>query len=166
MTLALAMLQHASKKVPVFLHPGQGKMEEWGRIYSKEAKMGTIPVYSAWELNERMYGRLQGLNKDETAKQYGAEQVKIWRRSFDVAPPDGESLQMTAQRALPYFQKEVLPRLLKGENVLVCAHGNSLRAIIMDLDRLDREQVVGLELPTGEPIVYQFEQGTHSRYTS
>jgi 2,3-bisphosphoglycerate-dependent phosphoglycerate mutase len=159
MTLALAMLQHASKKVPVFLHPGQGKPDEWGRIYSEEAKKKTIPVYSAWELNERYYGQLQGLNKSETAKKYGPEQVQIWRRSFDAAPPGGESLEMTAKRAWPYFQKEILPRLLRNENILICAHGNSLRAIVMHLDGLSKEQVVKLELPTGEPRIYQCEGG-------
>jgi 2,3-bisphosphoglycerate-dependent phosphoglycerate mutase len=163
LTLALAMLQHASRKVPVFLHPGQGKMEEWGQIYSEETKKMMIPVYSAWELNERMYGRLQGLNKTETAKQFGVEQVQIWRRSFDTAPPGGESLAMTAERALPYFKKEILPRLVRNENILICAHGNSLRAIVMNLDGLNKDQVVKLELPTGEPIVYQFERGHHHR---
>jgi 2,3-bisphosphoglycerate-dependent phosphoglycerate mutase len=159
MTLALAMLQHASQKVPVFLHPGQGKLEEWGRIYSEEVKRQTIPVYCAWELNERMYGQLQGLNKSEMAKKYGPEQVQIWRRSFDVAPPGGESLEMTAQRAWPFFTKEILPRLHRGENILICAHGNSLRSIVMHLDQLSKEEVVNLELPTGKPLVYQCEGG-------
>ncbi len=163
MTLALAMLQHVSKKVPVFLHPGQGKIEQWGQIYSEETKKTTVPVYSAWELNERMYGQLQGLNKAETAKTYGAEQVQIWRRSFDTAPPGGESLAMTAERALPYYKKEIEPRLQRKENILICAHGNSLRAIVMHLDGLTKEQVVKLELATGEPIVYQFENGRHER---
>ena len=163
MTLALAMLQHSSKKVPVFLHPGQGKLEEWGRIYSDETKRATIPVHMAWELNERMYGELQGLNKAETAKKFGTEQVHQWRRSFDIAPPGGESLAMTAQRALPYFKSVILPRLQNNENVLICAHGNSQRAIVMDLDHLSKEQVIKLELATGLPIVYQFERKGHER---
>ena len=163
MTLSLAMLQHSSQKVPVFLHPGQGKMEEWGKIYSEETKAKTIPVYMAWELNERMYGELQGLNKAETAKKFGDHQVHIWRRSFDVPPPGGESLAMTAERALPYFKKMILPRLQKGENVLICAHGNSQRAIVMDLDHLSKEEVIKLELATGKPIIYQFEQSRHER---
>ncbi|MBF8263047.1 MAG: hypothetical protein HW387_712 [Parachlamydiales bacterium] len=163
MTLALAMLQHASQKVPVFQHPGEGKRGEWAKIFGEEAKKTTIPVYMAWELNERMYGDLQGLNKAETAQQFGAEQVQIWRRSFDVAPPHGESLAMTAQRAVPYFNKEIRPRLQRGENVFICAHGNSLRAIIMDLDHLNKDQVVKLELATGEPVVYQFEKNAHER---
>jgi len=163
MTLSLAMLQHSTKKVPVFLHPGQGKLEEWGQIYSEETKRTTVSVHMAWELNERMYGQLQGLNKAETAKKFGAEQVQIWRRSFDVAPPGGESLAMTAQRALPYFKRVILPRLQSNENILICAHGNSLRAIVMDLDGLTKEQVIKLELATGQPIVYEFHKSGHAR---
>ena len=159
MTVALALLHHSSGKIPVFQHPGTGKLEEWGQIYSEEAKKGTIPVYMAWELNERMYGRLQGLDKAETAREYGDEQVHIWRRSFDTAPPDGESLAMTAARSLPYFQKHIVPHLEKGESVFVAAHGNSLRAIVMHLDRLKKEEVVQLEIATGEPLIYTFEKG-------
>ncbi len=163
MTLALVMLEHKGKKVPVFRHPGQGKLEEWGQIYSEDTKKKVVMVYPAWELNERMYGRLQGLNKAETAEKFGAEQVQIWRRSYDVAPPDGESLEMTAKRTIPYFEAKILPHLKKGENVMICAHGNSLRSIIMNLDRLTKEQVVKLELPTGDPIIYQFEGNRHDR---
>ena len=159
MTLVLALLHHTSGKVPVFQHPGEGKLEAWGQVYSEEAKKGTIPVYQAWELNERMYGHLQGLNKAETAKKFGEEQVQIWRRSFDTAPPEGESLAMTAQRTLPYFQKKIIPHLERGESVFVCAHGNSLRSIVMHLDGLSKEEVLGLELPTGAPLIYTFEKG-------
>jgi 2,3-bisphosphoglycerate-dependent phosphoglycerate mutase len=163
MTLALAMLQHDSKKTPVFHHTGQGKLEEWGHIYSEEAQKSTVPVYMAWELNERMYGELQGLNKAETAKQYGADQVQLWRRSFDVPPPKGESLEMTAKRTLPFFEEKILPRLKRGENVLITAHGNSLRSIVMELDRLSKEEVLKLELPTGGTLVYLFEGNRHAR---
>ncbi len=163
MTVVLAMNEHSSGKVPVFQHPHEGKMETWGEIYSAEAKAQTIPVYRAWELNERMYGKLQGLNKAETAKKYGAEQVQIWRRSYDIAPPEGESLAMTAARTLPYFQKRVVPRLQEGKNVFIAAHGNSLRSILMDLDRLSPEEVVRLELATGEPLVYTYAKGKWSR---
>lgn len=163
MTVPLALLHHKSGKIPVFLHPGEGKMETWGQIYSEEAKKKTIPVHIAWELNERMYGRLQGLNKTETAKQFGAEQVHIWRRSFDTKPPDGESLAMTAARAVPYFQKRVMPHLEKGETVLIAAHGNSLRAIVMHLESLSKEEVVKLELATGEPLIYSLQNGQWKR---
>jgi 2,3-bisphosphoglycerate-dependent phosphoglycerate mutase len=105
-------------------------------------------------LNERHYGSLQGLNKAETAEKYGAEQVHIWRRSYDVPPPDGESLKDTAARTLPYFDAKVLPALKAGRDVIVAAHGNSLRSIVMQLDGLTREQVLELNIGTGVPLVY------------
>jgi 2,3-bisphosphoglycerate-dependent phosphoglycerate mutase len=101
-----------------------------------------------------MYGTLQGMNKDEMRKQFGEEQVKIWRRSYDVAPPGGESLKMTAERTIPYFQEMILPKLKEGKNVLVVAHGNSLRSIVMVLDQLSPDAVVALEIATGVPLVY------------
>ena len=156
MTLSLALLRHSSKKIPVFRHHGQGKMEEWGQIYSDATRKEIIPVYAAWELNERMYGKLQGLNKAELAEEFGAEQVQKWRRSFDEAPPEGESLAMTAARAWPYFEKEILPRLDQGKNVLIVAHGNSLRAIIMHLDKLSPDEIAHRELATGDPVIYEW----------
>jgi 2,3-bisphosphoglycerate-dependent phosphoglycerate mutase len=158
-TLAIAMAYHRSGKVLTFLHPGEGKLEEWGKIYSPEAQSKTIPVYRAWQLNERMYGALQGLNKDEMRAKYGAEQVQIWRRSYDVAPPEGESLKICAERTLPYFDQEIIPHLKAGKTVLISAHGNSLRSIIMELDQLTEQQVVALELPLGRPIFYAYESG-------
>jgi 2,3-bisphosphoglycerate-dependent phosphoglycerate mutase len=115
-----------------------------------------LPVTRDQALNERHYGDLQGLNKAETAQQYGEEQVKIWRRSYDVPPPGdkGESLKDTAARTLPYFQAHILPDIKAGQNVLVVAHGNSLRSIVMDLDQLTREQVLELNIPTGVPLAY------------
>lgn len=159
MTAFLALSEHSSGKVPVVLHPGEGKLEEWSKIWGEEAQKQTIPVVRCWELNERMYGKLQGLNKDETRKKYGAEQVKIWRRSFDTQPPEGESLAMTAARSIPYFNKHIIPQLQKGKNVFISAHGNSLRSIIMELDGLSKEQVVNLELATGIPIIYDYSNG-------
>ena len=108
-------------------------------------------------LNERMYGELQGLNKAETAKQYGEAQVKLWRRSYDVRPPGGESLQDTADRVLPYYREYIWPRLAKDETLLVVAHGNSLRALVMHLDRLSREDVLELNIPTGAPLLYELD---------
>ena len=116
-----------------------------------------MPVTYDQALNERHYGDLQGLNKAETAEKYGKEQVHQWRRSYDVAPPGGESLKDTAARALPYFETHILPDLRAGKNVLVSAHGNSLRSIVMHLDKLSREQVLELNLATGVPIVYEFD---------
>lgn len=164
MTLTLALLHHSSGKVPLFLHPGQGKLESWGHIHGEKAKESVIPVHTAWELNERMYGSLQGLNKLETAQKYGDAQVKLWRRSFDTAPPEGESLAMTASRTIPYFQKNIAPHLAQGKSVFVAAHGNSLRSIVMQIDGLSKEEVVGLEIPTGGVIIYRYgtDNGTGS----
>jgi 2,3-bisphosphoglycerate-dependent phosphoglycerate mutase len=114
-----------------------------------------LPIIKDKALNERDYGELTGLNKDDARKRWGEGQVQIWRRSFDIAPPGGESLKDTAARVLPYFEKEILPRALKGERVLVSAHGNSLRALIMALENLSGEEIVRRELETGVPIVYQ-----------
>lgn len=163
MTATIAMTYHSSGKVPVILHPDEGKLEEWAQIYSEETKKHCIPVIRAWELNERMYGELQGLNKAETAKKFGDEQVKLWRRSYDVRPPNGESLEMTAARSIPYFRKTIEPYLKEGKNVFVSAHGNSLRSIIMSLDNLTKEQVLSLELATGIPIIYNYHEGTFKR---
>src|SRR5262245_41861169 len=106
-------------------------------------------------LNERMYGDLQGLNKAEAARKWGDAQVKLWRRSYDVRPPGGESLEDTAARVLPYWEAHILPDLRAGKNLLVAAHGNSLRALVMHLDGLSREQVLELEIPTGVPLLYE-----------
>ena len=113
------------------------------------------PVIRDQALNERHYGDLQGLNKEDTAKRYGAEQVKLWRRSYDVPPPNGESLELTAKRTLPFFDRCIAGDLRQGKNVLVVAHGNSNRSIVMQLDKLSGEQVVALELATGAPLVYE-----------
>ncbi len=113
-----------------------------------------VPTRYDWRLNERHYGSLQGLNKAETAEKYGAEQVQIWRRSFDVPPPEGESLEMTAERTIPYFSEEILPDLESGRNVLVSAHGNSLRSIVMFIEDISPEDIVSLEIPTGSPLFY------------
>lgn len=159
MTLALAMLKHSSQKVPVMIHEHEGRLEEWAKIYSEKAKSTTVPVYKAWQLNERMYGELQGLNKAETAEKYGESQVKIWRRSYDTPPPNGESLEMTAARTIPYFEELIVPYLRDGKNVFISAHGNSLRSIIMDIEGLSKEEVVNLELPTGVPFLYEYKDG-------
>lgn len=161
MTIPICMLNHSSGKIPVFLHTGQGKLEEWSKVYSEETEASLIPVHQAWELNERMYGELQGLNKEETKKKFGAEQVHIWRRSFDVRPPHGESLEMTAKRTLPYFKKKIEPNLKEGKSVMISAHGNSLRSIIMEMVKLSPEEVVELEIPTGDPLIYTYEDGNY-----
>ena len=115
----------------------------------------TIPVFKDQALNERDYGDLVGLNKDDARKKWGEEQVHIWRRSYDVAPPGGESLKDTLARALPYYVTEILPRVLRGERVLVSAHGNSLRALVMVLDKHTPDSITKLNLDTGVPMIYR-----------
>jgi 2,3-bisphosphoglycerate-dependent phosphoglycerate mutase len=105
-----------------------------------------------------MYGDLQGLNKDETAAKFGAEQVKIWRRSYDVRPPGGESLKDTAERTLPYFYDKIVPELKAGKDVIISAHGNSLRAIVMKLDNMTEAEVLELNIPHCVPIIYDFNE--------
>jgi|TARA_B100000902_G_scaffold555_1_gene686 2,3-bisphosphoglycerate-dependent phosphoglycerate mutase len=117
------------------------------------------PVYNNEKLNERHYGDLQGLNKKETAEKHGAEQVHIWRRSFDVPPPGGESLKMNAERTIPYFIEEIISDLDEGKNVLVAAHGNSLRSIVMYIERISPEEITKLEIPTGVPMFYDYSDG-------
>ena len=115
-----------------------------------------IPIIKNEALNERHYGSLAGLNKDDARKKWGEEQVHIWRRSFDIPPPDGESLKDTADRVLPYFEAEIMPKVVSGSSILIAAHGNSLRALIMKLDSISPEDIVKLEIPTGAPIQYEF----------
>ena len=110
-------------------------------------------------LNERDYGDLSGLNKDEARKEWGEDQVHIWRRSYDTPPPGGESLKDTSMRVLPYFETEIKPLVKNGNNVLVCAHGNSLRSLIMSLENISSEEIVNVEIGTGEPILYSFNSG-------
>ncbi len=117
----------------------------------------SISITEDKALNERMYGELQGLNKAETAKKFGEEQVKIWRRSFDVPPPGGESLKDTAERVLPYYESQIQPSLAAKKTVLVVAHGNSLRSLVMHLEKLSREAVLELNIPTGAPLFYDLD---------
>lgn len=165
LTAVLAMSLHKGGRVPVVLHTGEGQQEEWGKIHNLAVEKSTIPIYKAWELNERMYGDLQGLNKQETMDKFGKEQVHIWRRSYDVAPPNGECLADTAARSIPYFEQKILPFLKQGKNVLISAHGNSLRSIIMDLESLSKEEILKLELETGKPIFYRLIGGKFLKET-
>ena len=126
-------------------------------IMSRNTVSGEVPVMRDERLNERHYGDLQGLNKAETAERHGAEQVHIWRRSFDVPPPGGESLKMNAERTIPYFEEKIVPDLKEGKNVLVSAHGNSLRSIVMHIESISPEEIVSLEIATGTPIFYQYD---------
>ncbi|KAL9683704.1 hypothetical protein QQ045_015532 [Rhodiola kirilowii] len=163
MTAMLAMTQHRRKKVPIVLHDENEQARAWSQVFSEETKKQTIPVVRAWQLNERMYGELQGLNKQETADKYGKEQVHEWRRSYDIPPPNGESLEMCAERAVAYFTENIEPQLQSGKNIMIAAHGNSLRSIIMYLDKLTSQEVISLELATGIPMLYIFKEGKFIR---
>ncbi len=123
----------------------------------KEIGQENIPVFRDKALNERHYGDLQGMNKDAARERFGPEQVHIWRRSYDVAPPNGESLKDTEERVVPYYQSEIEPLLREGKNVLVVAHGNSLRSLIKYLEHLSPEEIVKVEIPTGKPKVYELD---------
>jgi len=123
-----------------------------------------LPIYKDAALNERNYGDLQGLNKAETAEKYGADKVALWRRSFDVAPPGGESLKQTQERVLPYYYAHIEPLLQQGKNVLIVAHGNSLRALMMHLENISPEAIAHVELLTGVPRVYDFDDAGKISY--
>lgn len=154
-TAMIAIVQNKNAKTPIVIHE-EGKMKEWAKIYSKQMREESIPVYRDWHLNERYYGELQGLNKVDTAEKYGEEQVHIWRRSYNVPPPQGECLEETAKRTIPFFEKNILSQLQKGMTVMISAHGNSLRSIVMFIEKLNQEEVLNLEIPTGKPIIYDF----------
>ncbi|KAL1326961.1 hypothetical protein HN51_037069 [Arachis hypogaea] len=159
MTAMLSMTQHHQKKVPIIIHNESEQATAWTRIYSEKTTKQSIPVITAWQLNERMYGELQGLNKQETAERYGKEKVHEWRRSFDIPPPKGESLEMCSERAVAYFKDFIEPHLKSGRHVMVAAHGNSLRSIIMYLEKLTSQEVMNLELSTGVPLLYIYKEG-------
>jgi 2,3-bisphosphoglycerate-dependent phosphoglycerate mutase len=124
-------------------------------IILDELGQGKLPTVKAAALNERDYGELVGINKDEARKRWGAEQVHIWQRSYDSAPPGGESLKDTAARVVPFFEKWIVPELQKGKSVILVAHGNSLRSLIMELDQLEPDEVMQVEIRTASPLIYR-----------
>ena len=139
------------------------RAQDTGRIILEQMDIPSIEVIKDVSLNERNYGDLAGLNKDEARKKWGEDQVHIWRRSFDVPPPGGESLKDTAERVLPYFKENIIPELIEGLNILVAAHGNSLRALVMELEEISSEEIVELEISTGVPLIYKFEENKIER---
>ena len=139
------------------------RAQETGRLILKQINQKDIEIIQDQSLNERNYGALAGLNKDEAREKWGEEQVHIWRRSFDVPPPGGESLKNTAERVLPYFECEIMPKIKKGLNILVAAHGNSLRALVMHLENISSEEIVKLEIATGDPLTYEYSNGDFTR---
>jgi 2,3-bisphosphoglycerate-dependent phosphoglycerate mutase len=132
--------------------------EKYNHYSKSKEDIGLLEVIQTEKLNERFYGDLQGLNKKETAKKYGDEQVHKWRRSFDISPPNGESLKMTCIRTNPYYKKEIVPLLKEGKTIIIVAHGNSLRAISMEIEKLSSEEVLNFEIGTGIPIIYEFDK--------
>ena len=135
------------------------RAQETGRLILEQMNQTDIQVIEDQSLNERNYGDLAGLNKDEAREKWGEEQVHIWRRSFDVPPPGGESLKNTAERVLPYFELEIMPKVKEGLNILVAAHGNSLRSLVMELEKISSEEIVKLEIATGDPLTYEYSKG-------
>ena len=129
-----------------------------GSIILNEIGQNEIPTTKNQALNERFYGDLQGLNKDECREKWGEEKVQMWRRSYEMGPPGGETLKETGERVIPYFKEEINPLILKGKNILIAAHGNSLRSLIKFLDNVSDEDIVKLEIPTGAPIHYIFNE--------
>ena len=139
------------------------RAQETGRLILEQMNHTDIQVIKDQSLNERNYGDLAGLNKDEAREKWGEEQVHIWRRSFDVPPPGGESLKNTAERVLPYFELEIMPKVKEGLNILVAAHGNSLRSLVMELEKISSEEIVKLEIATGDPLTYEYSDGEFVR---
>ena len=129
-----------------------------GSIILNEIGQNEMPITKNQALNERFYGDLQGLNKDECREKWGEEKVQMWRRSYEMGPPGGETLKETGERVIPYFKEEINPLILKGKNILIAAHGNSLRSLIKFLDNVSDEDIVKLEIPTGAPIHYIFNE--------
>ncbi len=156
-TVFLAMTESSFGRVPCVQHDVKEPFSEWYQRGGEGKNL--IPLYTALELNERMYGDLQGKNKEEMRKEYGEEQVQLWRRSFDIDPPRGESLAKTAKRSIPFFTQVIVPKLADGKNVLVCAHGNSLRSIVMHIEKLSKDEVLHLEIATGEVKIYDYKEG-------
>lgn len=155
-TLHYIIIESSSKKTPIIKHE-EKRVSKWEKNYTSDTEK-EIPVYQSVELAERYYGDLQGLNKQKTREKYGDEQVKLWRRSFDINPPNGESLKNTSERTIPYFKKYILKDLKEGKDVLVSAHGNSLRSIVMYVENVSKEEILKVEIPTGVPIVYTFDE--------
>jgi 2,3-bisphosphoglycerate-dependent phosphoglycerate mutase len=134
-----------------------------GQIMLDELNNSDLLTVKDQNLNERAYGDLTGMNKDDARKEFGEEQVHIWRRSYDTSPPGGESLKDTYDRAVPYFERSVIPALEDSKNVLVAAHGNSLRAIVKYIENISETDIVKLEIATGDPIIYSYSNGTYTR---
>ncbi len=154
-TAMIALSKIDCQKMPIIQHKS-GRMAQWAKINNN---LEIMPVFEKEELNERYYGDLQGKNKKETAEKYGEEQVHKWRRSYDIKPPNGESLKDNYERTIPFFKNIIENRLKNGKNILISAHGNSLRAIVKYIENISDEAIPTFEIPTGVPMVYDFTDG-------
>ena len=157
------MLKTKEMKFDIMFTSDLFRAQETGRLILENMNQLDIPVIKNQSLNERNYGDLAGLNKDDAREKWGEEQVHIWRRSFDIPPPGGESLKDTAERVLPYFHSEILPKVEEGLDVLIAAHGNSLRALVMELEGISSDEIVKLEIATGDPLTYELTEGKITR---
>ena len=153
-TMHYILLELSDTRIPIIYHEEE-RIHNWEH-YSGD-RNNEIPIYQSVDLAERYYGDLQGLNKAETMKNYGEAQVHLWRRSYDINPPNGESLKDTCERTIPYYKKYILPQLQAGKNVLIVAHGNSLRSITKYVENISDKDIPNVEIPTGVPIVYTFD---------
>lgn len=157
----LAEIFEYDKKYPVFVHLEDWKMQRWGQF--KDLSANDVPVYVTDKLNERYYGELQGENKEKAMEKYGAEKIRLWRRSWNVAPPGGESLKDVYQRITPFFKKYVEKDLKKGKNVLVVASHNSLRAIVKYVEKISDKDIINVEIPYAGLREYEFENGVYKK---
>jgi len=150
------MFEFGNKKYPVFIHLNGGKAQEWGNYI--DISDDDVPVFVSEKLNERYYGKLQGENKETAMKKYGEDQVRLWRRSYDVAPPDGESLKDVIKRAVSFYQKNVEKDLKQGKNVLIVASHNSLRAIVKYIEKISDDDILNFEIPYAGILEYDFDE--------
>ena len=150
------ILEFANKKYPIFIHLDKGKMKDWGNF--AELNKNYIPVYLSEALNERYYGKLQGLNKQEIIKKYGEKKVHLWRRSYDIAPSGAESLRDVIKRTTPFYKKYIEKDLKKGKNILVVASHNSLRALIKYIEKIADKDIINVEVPFAGMIGYEFDR--------
>ncbi len=155
------MLEYGNVKYPVFLHLDGGKMQKWGHFI--DLSKNDVPVYISEKLNERYYGKLQGENKETAMKKYGDNQVRLWRRSYGIAPPGGESLRDVVKRTIPFYKKYIEADLQKGKNVLVVASHNSLRAIVKYVEKISDEDIINVEIPYAGLKEYEFANGVYTK---
>jgi len=161
MDTVASIFENIPDKYPLFIHLDAGKMEKWGKFFGKE---DYIPAFLTESLNERYYGKLQGLDKKETMDKYGQEQVKLWRRSYNVAPPGGESLKDVCKRVNPFFKKYIEKDLRAGKNILIVASHNSLRAVVKYIENISDKDIINLEIPFGALAKYEFDGEKYKKF--